>query len=61
MSNTGSVTPNLGPEMGSLRDNELDAVGGGRKTSTAKTNALRDRMKALEQHVQDGVVTEGEY
>jgi hypothetical protein len=52
MRNVGSVTPNLGRDMGSLRDDELDAVSGGRKTSTAKTKA-----KAFEDFVQDDMVT----
>jgi hypothetical protein len=59
--NVASVTSNLDTEMDALQDDELNAVSGGRKTSTAKTNTLRDRMKTFEQHVQDGIVTEGEY
>jgi hypothetical protein len=55
MSNVGSVTSNLGTEMHALRDDELDAVSGGRKTATAKT-----KVKAFDNYVRDHVVTAAE-
>jgi hypothetical protein len=55
MSNLGSVTSNLGTEMHALRDDELDAVSGGRKTATVKT-----KVTVFDNYTQDHVVTAAE-
>jgi hypothetical protein len=54
MSNIGRVTSNVGPELRTLQDDELDAVNGGKKTSAA------DRARAYDKFVRDNVVTSDE-